>query len=169
MTAQQPAGNGKVLKLDQWGRIANKRQPHRTMGLLFCLFMGNCKEAIILKSSTFLHIPHASTLIPEEERRTFTADMDLELRKMKDIQKQEGDSPDWYGNMLFLGELFGLPVFTLTSARPQKENPPAKDYLELIRTALFNGYIEWFPLEADEYLEECLKPLRYQASNDSVI
>lgn len=65
--------------------------------------------------------------------------------QLQDIQKQEGDSPRWYGMRICLGvNKDGCPIYTITSEAKNQQNPPHKDYVDLIYTALVNecGYSE---------------------------
>ena len=75
--------------------------------------------------------------------------------QLKDIQMQEGMSPNWYGKTVFVGIVEGRPVYTFTSETPRIQNKPSPAYLDLIRTALVreNGLQED---DAQEYLQGCM-------------
>ncbi len=65
--------------------------------------------------------------------------------QLQDIQKQEGDSPRWYGMRICLGiNKDGCPIYTITSEGKNPHNEPHKDYVDLIYNALVNecGYSE---------------------------
>ena len=54
-----------------------------------------------------------------------------------DIQEREGAHHSWYGKIEQLDELDGIPVMTMTSARPHRNDvAPLSQYLEVIRSAL---------------------------------
>ena len=93
--------------------------------------------------------------LPEGEGETHMRFYRITYGQLKDIQEQEGNTPGWYGNMALLGVYRGLPAFTLTSKRPQRQNAPADSYISLIRKALINecGISE---TEAAGYLDRCL-------------
>ena len=48
----------------------------------------------------------------------------------------------WYGNLLYLGDKNGHPIFTFTHATPQPEaiNPPGENYLRTIIAGLKESY-----------------------------
>ncbi|MGX1752143.1 hypothetical protein [Sphingobacterium sp. NPDC055346] len=56
-------------------------------------------------------------------------DFDLAISKGSYIFKEKS----WYGNLLFLGEQSGFPIFTITNEfNIQKSNNPASSYLRTI-------------------------------------
>ncbi|MBQ1632286.1 MAG: hypothetical protein II049_05640 [Clostridia bacterium] len=57
-----------------------------------------------------------------------------------DVQQQEGPLPNWYGRTVLLGaDETGIPIYTFTSAQRGLPNPPADQYLAVIREGLVNG------------------------------
>lgn len=75
--------------------------------------------------------------------------------QLRDVQKQEGRGPDWYGRIVTLDiHEDGCPICTLTSETPQERNAPCKAYYDLIRDTLnVEGDVE--PSDAVRYLEQC--------------
>lgn len=76
--------------------------------------------------------------------------------QLLEVQRQECDSPNWYGNIFCLGvDEDGCPVYTLTSETVRPKNAPSDNYLSLIRRAL----IKECNISADRveaYLKKCL-------------
>ena len=76
--------------------------------------------------------------------------------QMLEVQKQEGRSPKWYGNLLTLGiHEDGCSIYTFTSEAIQDRNPPSDVYLELIQKALVEE-CGLNPETANAYLTRCL-------------
>jgi len=78
--------------------------------------------------------------------------------QFEDIRRQEGAGPRWYGNRLRLGELDGLPVYTLTRDREYdnaQPGTPPDDYLATIQTGLREA---WPEVDAAAYLARVLEP-----------
>ena len=55
--------------------------------------------------------------------------------QLRDIQKQEGNSANWYGRMTFIDFIEGIPAFTLTSETIKRECTPSERYLNVVLTA----------------------------------
>lgn len=72
--------------------------------------------------------------------------------QLLDVQKQEGTRADWYGNLVDLGEFFGLPVFTMTAYDFPPRKPPCDAYRNLIIRAL-NEECGISESDARKYLE----------------
>ncbi len=77
--------------------------------------------------------------------------------QLKEIQGQEGKSSKWYGRILFLDSINGIPVFTLTSEESAEQTEPSEEYLSLLREALMAeaGMTE---RETEKYLKSCAAP-----------
>ena len=76
--------------------------------------------------------------------------------QLLDVQKQEGNRPNWYGNRLCLGRHEdGCPIYTLTAEYRQEETPPDQAYVDLIARALLHE-CEIDGAEVKGYLERSL-------------
>ena len=76
--------------------------------------------------------------------------------QLLEVQRQEGSSSNWYGNVLCLGiDEDGCPVYTLTSDNIRKKNAPSENYVKLISRALVEecGILED---DAAAYLSHCV-------------
>lgn len=76
------------------------------------------------------------------------------------VQRREGRSPVWYGNLVSLGvDDDGTPVYTFTSAHRGAETAPHENYISLIRDALVKecGISR---TEAEAYLDEACRSAR---------
>ncbi len=97
---------------------------------------------------------------PDAEGKTYMRLYQSTYGQLRDIQKQEGCGPRWYGRSVILGiQKDGIPVFTITSEIANKQNPPSDNYLNLICDALTdeNGFTK---KQAEEYLEDALSVIR---------
>lgn len=77
-------------------------------------------------------------------------------QQLREIQRRECASADWYGKVLALGiHADGCPIYTLTSEYRHPFNAPDEKYFNLISRALIeeNGFSEF---EAKNYLSGCL-------------
>lgn len=93
---------------------------------------------------------------PSAEGQVFMRLYKITREQMEDVQKQEGLSPNWYGNLVDLGKADdGYQIYTITSENRRPVNPPHDAYYDLIRKALAEengmGY-EW----TDEYMKKAL-------------
>ena len=74
--------------------------------------------------------------------------------QLDDILPQEGKSDRWYGNIMLLGTVDGLPVYTLTRTSQYDRydlRQPTDDYLKVIE----KGLVEIYPyLDAKSYLSD---------------
>jgi len=79
--------------------------------------------------------------------------------QLKEIQNQEGPSASWYGRILYLESIDGVPVFTLTSEETLAQTEPSEEYLALLHDALVfeAGLTEG---KAERYLKRCGKKRR---------
>ncbi len=77
--------------------------------------------------------------------------------QLKEVQLQEGCSMNWYGRLVCLDFVDGLPVMTFTSNKHLVQNIPDDAYLNLIHDALVSecGISKQ---EAAQYLKSCMKP-----------
>ncbi len=76
--------------------------------------------------------------------------------QFEDIKKQEGASANWYGHVLDLGTLGGIPVKTLTRI-PENIgqyiiNTPSLEYLDMLRRGLWEAYSSMTVEEVSRYL-----------------
>jgi gamma-glutamylcyclotransferase (GGCT)/AIG2-like uncharacterized protein YtfP len=78
--------------------------------------------------------------------------------QLKQIQEQEGPSEKWYGRLLYLFGINGIPVYTLTSEQRREQTEPGEKYLSFLREALINE-AGMSPDKAEKYLKNCAKPL----------
>ena len=75
--------------------------------------------------------------------------------QLREVQAQEGLSPDWYGRLVTLGvHEDGFPIYTITSEVYHAHNAPSGAYFSLIRDALIRE-CRIPEAEADAYLEIC--------------
>jgi hypothetical protein len=79
--------------------------------------------------------------------------------QLEDIRNQEGASSNWYGHIVELGTMGGIPVKTLTRI-PEKKgqyilNAPAIEYLDMLRRGLFETYPCMSVEEINRYLKRC--------------
>lgn len=93
---------------------------------------------------------------PQGEGTSFMRLYRITFGQLRDVQQQEGMSDNWYGNLVYLGQRDGCPVYTFTSYRRRSANPPHASYLSLIRQALIeeNGMDA---RQADTYLQPRLE------------
>lgn len=75
-------------------------------------------------------------------------------KQFEDVKKQEGASKKWYGYVLELGTLGGIPVRTLTQINRNAEdvNTPKKEYIDII----CKGLKEAYPDMSDEKIKRYL-------------
>lgn len=76
--------------------------------------------------------------------------------QLLEVQRQEGSSSNWYGNILCLGiDEDGCPIYTLTSDSIRQKNAPSENYVKLINRALVEecGILED---DAATYLRHCV-------------
>lgn len=79
----------------------------------------------------------------------------ISREQLREVQEQEGLSPEWYGRLVTLGvHKDGCPIYTFTSKMRHECNAPSAAYLRLIRSALINE-CKLDEAEADEYLNTC--------------
>ncbi len=95
---------------------------------------------------------------PECEAETVMRLYRITFGQLKDVQDQEGNVDGWYGRLVFLDFVDGVPAFTFTSEHHHTPNAPGKRYSNLIFDALtkecgLRGE------EASAYLKQCLRPL----------
>lgn len=80
--------------------------------------------------------------------------------QFEDVKKQEGASNKWYGHVLELGEMGGIPVKTLTRV-PENIgqyviNTPSLEYLDMLRRGLVETYTSMTVEEVGRYLNDIL-------------
>lgn len=78
----------------------------------------------------------------------------IDFKKAKEKGSLILKEKSWYGNLLYLGEQYGSPIFTFTNEKylSDKINPPSEQYL----LTIINGLKETYNLnenEIKEYLE----------------
>lgn len=78
----------------------------------------------------------------------------------EDVKRQEGASANWYGHVLDLGTLGGIPVKTLTRV-PEKSgqyviNTPSLEYLDMLRRGIWETYPSMTVEEVSKYLNDIL-------------
>lgn len=80
--------------------------------------------------------------------------------QFEDIKKQEGASANWYGHVLDLGTLGGIPVKTLTRVPGNIGqyiiNTPSLEYLDMLRRGLWEAYPSMTVEEVSRYLNDIL-------------
>lgn len=75
--------------------------------------------------------------------------------QLLEVQDQECDSPNWYGNIVCLGiDEDGCPIYTLTSNSIRPKNAPSDKYVNLIKRALIEE-CGISPEDARTYLKKC--------------
>ena len=97
---------------------------------------------------------------PEEEGTTIMKLYLITEEQFQHVKNEEGPGENWYGHEVSLGELEGIPVRTLTSrSLAHPFNLPSAAYIDTIMAGLVLecGLSE---KEAEEYLQECQKPIR---------
>ena len=94
---------------------------------------------------------------PEGQGTTVMRLYKITYGQLKEVQLQEGCSMNWYGRLVCLGFVDGLPVMTFTSGKQLEQNIPDDAYLNLIHDALVSecGISK---REAAQYLKSCMKP-----------
>jgi hypothetical protein len=84
----------------------------------------------------------------------------ITAEQLEDVKKQEGASIYWYGHVLDLGEMAGLPVKTLTRVPENMgyyvTNTPSLEYLDMLRRGLWETYPTMTVEEIDRYLKDIL-------------
>ena len=78
----------------------------------------------------------------------------IDFKKAKEKGSLIVKEKSWYGNLLYLGEQYGSPIYTFTNEKylSDKINPPNEQYL----LTIINGLKETYNLnenEIKEYLE----------------
>lgn len=83
------------------------------------------------------------------------SDLNIDFEKAKKSGSIIFRKKSWYGNLLYLGEQNGNPIFTFTNERNlnDKINAPNKEYLSMIISGIKETY-NLSDLEIKEYLEE---------------
>ena len=80
--------------------------------------------------------------------------------QFEDIRKQEGSSANWYGHVLDLETLGGIPVKTLTRIPEDVGqyiiNTPSLEYLDMLRRGLWETYPSMTVEEVSKYLNDIL-------------
>ncbi len=132
-----------------------------------------CGDKTMWKDSMILEMPgrmyfanHSSSwqqggvsfFMPDRGGKTVMRLYLITYGQLKEIQGQEGKSSKWYGRILFLDSINGIPVFTLTSEESAEQTEPSEEYLSLLREALMAeaGMTE---RETEKYLKSCAAPL----------
>lgn len=71
--------------------------------------------------------------------------------QFKEIQRQEGGS--WYDEILYLGEIDGIPVKTFTHSSVTDERKPCDKYINVIMLGLKETYPEMSEEEIEQYIK----------------
>lgn len=84
----------------------------------------------------------------------------ITAEQFEDVKKQEGASSNWYGHVLELGEMAGIPIKTLTRV-PENTgqyvpNTPSLEYLDMLRRGLWETYPSMTVEEISRYLDNIL-------------
>jgi gamma-glutamylcyclotransferase (GGCT)/AIG2-like uncharacterized protein YtfP len=80
----------------------------------------------------------------------------ITLEQLFDIQKQEGNSTDWYHILQELGNFGGIRVLTLSNITRRPVYPPTREYLQIVREGLAETYgIDFDDAKIDDYLASC--------------
>ncbi|NLY75371.1 MAG: hypothetical protein GX075_08700 [Firmicutes bacterium] len=88
--------------------------------------------------------------IPMNEKLTLGKAYLITHEQFKEVQNQEGLK--WYGKEIYLGELDGYPVLTITSPTEEALNPPSFPYLKVIYDGLRETYQSKSVTEIIHYL-----------------
>ena len=96
----------------------------------------------------------------DEDIKTLGRAYLITAEQFEEIKKQEGPSSNWYGYVLELGEMAGIPVKTLTRI-PEKSghystNHPSVEYLDMLRRGLRETYPSMTVEEISRYLDNIL-------------
>jgi len=80
----------------------------------------------------------------------------ITLEQLFDIQKQEGNSTDWYHILQELGNFGGIRVLTLSNSKRRPAHPPTREYLQIVREGLAETYgIDFNDAKIGDYLASC--------------
>ena len=99
-----------------------------------------------------------SFFLPDRAGKTVMRLYLITFGQLRQIQLQEGPSEKWYGRLLYLFGINGIPVYTLTSEQRREQTEPGEKYLSFLREALINE-AGMSPDKAEKYLKNCAKPL----------
>lgn len=84
----------------------------------------------------------------------------ITAEQFEEIKKQEGPSSNWYGHVLELGEMAGIPIKTLTRIPENMgqyvTNTPSLEYLDMLRRGLWETYPSMTVEEISRYLSGIL-------------
>lgn len=87
----------------------------------------------------------------------------ITTEQLEDVKKQEGTSSNWYGHVMALGEMAGIPVKTLTRLPENMghyvSNFPSLEYLDMLRRGLWETYPSMKVEGVSRYLENILYKL----------
>jgi len=101
-----------------------------------------------------------------KQENNFKGELRIDLKEAKEKGSLVVKEHSWYGNLLYLGEQKGHPIFTFTNERKLTEaiNPPSEQYLRTI----INGLKETYHLneiELKEYFENKVGIKGYEIEN----
>jgi hypothetical protein len=90
-----------------------------------------------------------------KQENNYKGELRIDLKKAKEKGSLIVRENSWYGNLLYLGEQKGHPIFTFTNERKLTEeiNPPSEQYLLTIMNGLKETY-NLNEIELKEYFEE---------------
>lgn len=84
----------------------------------------------------------------------------ITVEQFEDVKKQEGASNNWYGHVMELGEMAGIPVKTLTRIPENMghyiTNTPSLEYLDMLRRGLWETYPSMTVEEISRYINNIL-------------
>ena len=88
--------------------------------------------------------------------------------QFEQIHIAEGSGPNWYGELLELGEADGYRIRTFTNAGIRPANVPSDTYLKVMAIGLKETYPHKSPAEISQYITEHLVDLAFAVGADNL-
>lgn len=88
--------------------------------------------------------------------------------QFEQIHIAEGPGPNWYGELLELGEADGYRIRTFTNAGIRPANVPSDTYLKVMAIGLKETYPHKSPNEINQYITEHLVDLAFAVGTDNL-
>jgi hypothetical protein len=97
----------------------------------------------------------------DSQQRTWGRMYLITKEQFEQIHIAEGAGPNWYGELLELGEADGYKIRTFTNAGIRPANVPSDTYLEVMASGLRETYPHKSPAEISQCITEHLVDLAF--------
>ena len=79
------------------------------------------------------------------------------MAQFEDISRREGNSSNWYNEIMTLGEQEGIKILTVTNKLKRESCVPADSYIDVVKRGIKETYPQMSNLAIMEYLVGCSK------------